>query len=121
MKQLQSSKRAPRGSKQHRKPCADCPWARTALPGWLGPLEVEEWVQVAHGDDPVMCHTREPLQCAGVAIYRKNVCKNPRNPETLRLDKDHDAVFSTPTEFEEYHERRPEVRNTRRNQTSRDA
>lgn len=101
------------------KPCNDCPWRRNAVPGWLGPYDAQEWVQMAHGEEPIACHQtikdvddygtgdwNHPAmkQCAGAAIYRANVCKSPRNPAVARADApDRETVFATPYQFIEYH------------------
>lgn len=90
-------------TKQHTEPCKDCPWRRTAAPGWLGSISADEWVQIAHGECHVECHTIAGSQCAGIAIYRANVVKKPRDPQIQVLPKDKQNVFATPTEFLEYH------------------
>lgn len=100
---LVSSDEAVPATRQHTKPCGDCPWRRDALPGWTGGLTPETWIRGAHGDEQIDCHTLTGAQCAGAAIYRANVCKRPRNPETLRLPADRDHVFESPTEFLEHH------------------
>ncbi len=93
------------------KPCSDCPWRRIAAPGWLGPLTAEEWWATAHSDMAIACHltiTNEDWddpgmrQCAGVAIYRSNVHKSPRDPEVLTLPENLDTVFGL-GEFVKYH------------------
>lgn len=101
------------------RPCAECPWLRTSAPGWLGPLDAEEWVALAHSDQPIACHTTivdagedgigdwdDPLirQCKGAAIYRANVLKRPRDPEVARAERDTETVFSW-GEFEAHHAR----------------
>lgn len=88
---------------QTKRPCSDCPWARSALPGWLGSATKEEWIAVAHGEAKVDCHTRQDNQCAGLAIYRGNVCKSVRDPSVLRLPADPRAVFARPREFLDHH------------------
>lgn len=90
---------------QHEQPCSDCPWSRQALPGWLGSLSADEWVEAVHGEVRIECHALKGAQCAGSAIYRANVCKRPRDPETLLLKADRSTVFATPQEFREYHGR----------------
>lgn len=102
-RQLVSSEEAVPCSAQIDKPCSDCPWARTALPGWLGSMTSEEWIQAAHDETRIDCHTLVGPQCAGAAIYRANVCKNVRDPSLLKLPKDRDSVFASPTEFKEHH------------------
>lgn len=91
--------------RQHTKPCSDCPWRRKAIKGWLGSLSPEDWIQAAHGEAYVDCHTRIGVQCAGAATYRANLCKRPRNPCILRLPPDRKAVFANPAEFLEHHKR----------------
>lgn len=91
--------------KQHIKPCADCPFARTALKGWLGNLSIDDWIQAAHGESLIDCHVTKRWECAGAAIYRSNVCKLPPRGQ-LDLEPDGKLVFSTPMEFREYHERK---------------
>jgi hypothetical protein len=90
-------------TKQHHKPCSDCPWARTALAGWLGDMTPQEWLQSAHGENLIECHTLLGAQCAGSAIYRANVCKSPRNPHVIQLPKNTQIVFASPTEFKQHH------------------
>ena len=101
-------------------PCFDCPWVRTSAAGWLGPFNAEEWLQIAHSDIAIACHMTlgdgdegdEPsgwdtpgvLQCAGAAIYRSNVHKDPRDPEVATLPADLDLVFGF-GEFKEHHTR----------------
>lgn len=96
-----------------KEPCFDCPWRRNAAPGWLGPHTAEEWEQIAHGEAAIACHitldgdkgweSAGVLQCAGVAIYRANVCKQPKDPAVAVLPADKDLVFSF-GEFVEYHD-----------------
>ncbi len=107
-RQLISSEEAVQGKTQHRKPCSDCPWARTALNGWLGGASIEEWLQRAHSDTLVHCHVIDNMQCAGMAIYRRNVCKHV-DPPLLRLERDKDTVFAWPAEFTEHHSKFPKI------------
>jgi hypothetical protein len=55
----------------------------------------------------VDCHTVSNQQCAGAAIYRANVCKEPRRQELLRLPADKVKVFAWPTEFWAHHRKNP--------------
>lgn len=104
--QLRSGDQAKPAKKQHTNPCADCPWARTALQGWLGSLTMDEWLEAAHGETRLDCHTISNQQCAGGAIYRANVYKSPRDPALLRLPADRQKVF-TFGEFRQHHEQKP--------------
>jgi hypothetical protein len=96
-------------------PCNDCPWRRNATPGWLGPYEADEWIRAAHGEGAVACHQTIPagdgwgpktVQCRGMAIFRANVFKQPRNPTIETGPPDTDRVFATDEEFRAHHERR---------------
>ena len=85
------------------KPCHDCPWRRKALQGWLGLGTPSEWIQTAHSDEKIACHALKGPQCAGLAIYRANVCKTPRDKSVLRLPADRENIFASSAEFLEHH------------------
>lgn len=106
MKQLITSDDAVESEVQHTNPCSDCPWSRKALPGWLGGSTADQWVATGHSDELVLCHTIGNQQCAGIAIYRANVCKSAR-PPNLKLPANKEKVFAWPTEFKAHHERQP--------------
>ncbi len=98
-------------SKQHNKPCGDCPWTNKSLPGWLGSDTVEDWLSIAHSDVISECHTRKRTktkfwQCAGLATYRANVAKGSRDG-MLKLPKDKEAAFASPLEFVRHHKQDP--------------
>lgn len=101
--QLISSDDAVDTDEQITKPCSDCPFARTSLNGWLGESTPQEYLQLAHSDCRIDCHTLKGPQCAGAAIYRTNVAKSPRDPEVLRLPADRERVFATPVQFLKHH------------------
>jgi hypothetical protein len=105
MKQLITCDQSIRVNKQHKSPCSDCPFARTALRGWLAGHSPEEWMAMAHGETRFECHTRIPAQCAGSAIYRANVCKLPHDKTTLMLPADRKKVFASPMEFIAHHKK----------------
>lgn len=108
MKKLISSDEAQVVKTQPTSPCSDCPFRRDALPGWLGNGTVEEWVLLAHGEGVSECHAMvapngSNYQCAGLAVYRANVCKSPRDPKAFRLPPNRETVFSF-GEFKKHHE-----------------
>lgn len=105
-RQLICSDEAGVAKRQHTTPCSDCPWARTALNGWLGGASAAEWLADAHSEATIECHVATGAQCAGVAIYRRNVCKLPR-PPNLVLPADRERCFATPEEFTDHHAARP--------------
>jgi hypothetical protein len=87
-----------------RRPCWDCPWARRATRGWLGPLTADEWLELAHGEGFAECHTTTiDAACAGLAIYRANVAKVVRDAGALRLPPDRQRVFDGPEQFRVHH------------------
>lgn len=93
---------------QHEKPCSDCPWARTALNGWLGPYTLDEWLAIAHfGNLRVDCHTIKATECAGFAIYQANNAILPRDRTLLALEPDEKLVFSNADEFRAHHKAPP--------------
>lgn len=104
-KQCISTSEATPRKQQHTQPCTDCPFARTALRGWLGGCTPEEYLALAHGDEPILCHATGNQQCAGAAVYRANVGKHCRERTALKLAADREEVFATPMEFLEHHER----------------
>jgi len=94
------------------KPCAECPWRRDSVPGYLGPHSAEQWAKMAHSETAIACHMtiREESwdapgirQCAGAAIYRANVYKSPRNPEVAVMPRDTETVFTWDDEFIGHH------------------
>lgn len=101
--QLLSADDAEPAEVQHTKPCSDCPWARKALPGWLGSHSADEWLAAAHGEARIDCHTLLGAQCAGGAIYRANMAKRPRDGSLLVLTADRERVFASPAEFTAHH------------------
>lgn len=103
MKGITSIEEAKPTTRQHKKPCHDCPWRRVARKGWLGGPSVDDWLHDAHGEARIDCHTKLGPQCAGAAIYRANVLKDPRDKTLLRLPEDKETVFAKPQEFDKHH------------------
>jgi hypothetical protein len=102
-------------------PCKECPFRRDSIPGWLGGGDhgdATSYRLLAHSDANVACHcspgfaaddAERKRPCAGLAIYRNNVLKKPRDGEAARacleVGKDEaDTVFKTPMEFFEHHD-----------------
>lgn len=102
-RQLVTAREAVKLKKQHTTPCADCPWARKSLPGWTGGTTPKQWLEAAHGEAVIECHTTDK-QCAGAAIYRANVLKSTRHDEALRLPANKVAVFASFAEFLAHHQ-----------------
>jgi hypothetical protein len=106
--------------KQHTKPCAQCPWRRTSLAGWLGNSTPQEFMFQAESDVRMPCHVhvdyeREDWErqantvprCAGHAIFLRNRCKQPHEPGLrafcATVERDTETVFQWPQEFIEHH------------------
>jgi hypothetical protein len=104
-RRLVSSGQAVHSKQQHKVPCSDCPWARKSLPGWLGSLSADEWLAHVTGESFMKCHVFCNQQCAGAAIFRRNITKLPVDAKQLKLEKDRDLVFSNPAEFKQHHDR----------------
>ena len=102
-------------------PCKECPFRKDAIPGWLGGEEdqlASDYLRLAHSDENVVCHTSVGYAehnvatlrpCAGLAIYRNNVCKKSRDPQAAEaqefVGKEHKAdVFASPKEFLDRHD-----------------
>lgn len=103
IRKLISSDQAKPSTKQHKKPCSDCPFRRDSLAGWLGGETSEFFVSFAMGEGVYPCHVKVGPQCSGMAVFRANICKSPRNKEVLELPRDRETVFSWPNEFIEHH------------------
>jgi hypothetical protein len=90
---------------QHTKPCRECPWKRTSCRGWLGPETgyPQVYINAAHGEEIIECHTRNLHECAGAAIYRANVKKVTRHGGELKLPQDKATVFDHPDQFTQHH------------------
>jgi hypothetical protein len=100
---LITSDEATPATRQHKKPCSDCPFRRTSLKGWLGGMKPEFFTQFAHREGVYPCHTKDGAQCAGMAVFRANICKAPRNKEALVVGQDKRNVFAWDDEFLKHH------------------
>ena len=102
-----------------KSPCAECPWRKESIPGFLGPYDAEKWSEMAHSEAPIACHMTidfveegqgawdDPKirQCAGAAIFRTNTFKKPRHPKIATLPRS-EKVFSNSREFLAHHAQR---------------
>jgi len=106
MKKLISSDEAVPVSRQPTAPCSDCPFRVDALPGWLGGSSPQDFVEIALSDVPYACHALLGAQCAGLAIFRANISKIPRDRAVLRLAANKKTVFANVNGFLAYHQQR---------------
>ena len=105
-RKLVTSGQSRRTARQHKKPCSDCPWDRKSLKGWLGDMDADEWLRTVHSEAMIKCHVCSNQQCAGAAIYRRNVGKLLRDEKLLVLEKDTTTVFANPMEFKAHHDKK---------------
>lgn len=93
-------------------PCAECPWRRNSLRGWLGEDNPEDFYRANITNEGAMpCHMQIDYEdphwketqlpdadlCAGSLIYFNNTNKRPRDPEIAQAV---DAVGTSPQVFE---------------------
>lgn len=91
---------------QHEIPCHDCPLRKKCIAGWLGEdSDPNTWIEMLHGESRMECHVHLGAQCAGAAIYRRNICKTPRDKSLLKLPADRENVFAGPVDFKNHHGR----------------
>ena len=102
------------------KPCTECPFRRTSLPGYLGADNPADFIATAFGDYPMPCHStidyndpawkakweggRTGRLCAGAAIFFANLCKLSRDRDRPTLPADRELVFAHPREFLAHHD-----------------
>jgi hypothetical protein len=100
-------------------PCAECPFRRASMAGWLGRSPPEEFVQLIGFEYPMPCHLsvdyedkkwREKWEageigklCRGALIYARNSCKRFDNRALPTLPADRENFFSNPMEFVKHH------------------
>lgn len=100
-----------------KKPCAECPFLRTSVRGWLGPWKPMELI-LSLSISSFPCHltitdppTEDLRSCAGAAIFLNNkfeISRNPFNREAQlalkTIDQEtKDSVFKRTDEFVNYH------------------
>lgn len=95
---------------QPTSPCCDCPFVRDAIAGWLGGDRMEDYLLVAHSDQVHLCHAQKlsvgrRVQCAGLAIFRRNVVKETL-PPNMTLPADRKTIFANDMEFAAHHLKR---------------
>lgn len=91
-------------------PCPECPFRRTSTRGWLGEGRLDyakTYMQHALGDHDISCHMQTANSCAGLATFRRNICKTPRDPQvaavTQAVQPDRETIFATPQQFLDHH------------------
>lgn len=106
----------PEESKTMVKPCKDCPYSKTVIPGGLGGAKPEVYIGQGHGPFYLPCHktcdfsdpnwkdnVTTPKQCAGAAIYRANIERADLFPNSLLKLPKNASVFETPEQLYSHH------------------
>jgi hypothetical protein len=104
-----------------KKPCAECPFKRTSMRGYLGADDVEHFYDRFKHDQVMECHLTvdydredktyleqiadgEVSYCAGALIMMANQLKRTRDPDRPIMEPDRDNVFTWEKEFTEHHD-----------------
>ncbi|MFD3435476.1 DUF6283 family protein [Alteromonas macleodii] len=88
-----------------KKPCAQCPFRKDTLKGWLGGERMAEIL--AQGS--FVCHKKQDLQCAGHMLINGDDNDFVRLANRLGIELDlsgRELVFDTRSECESHHEHR---------------
>lgn len=101
-------------------PCKQCPFRKTAMPGWLGAAPPEMFIANIHAEVPSPCHMtidyRKPdweakwtagklgKLCTGTLVMAANMLKRARNQRMIpSVPADRETVFTTAQEFLAHH------------------
>ena len=80
---------------KHTTPCAECPWRRDALVGYLGGNDVQTYTDHCAEGMPTPCHMDEEAACAGCLGTMRNSAKLPSHPEWMVWLNEVDLAGST--------------------------
>lgn len=100
--------------KQHDKPCAGCPFARATPSGKLGGSAPEVYIGQIVAGFWLPCHSdknyagklsrpNQVSQCAGSAIFRKNIGLDFMMPDHILILRENNRVFKTLYHFYAHH------------------
>lgn len=102
----------------HTTPCAECPWRKASLQGYLGGWEPYDYADTVSLNTIPACHCKdkgalhpETAFCAGAASVMANACIMPHEAdpsqegavEMVKAVGRRDDTFAHPKEFYEYH------------------
>jgi hypothetical protein len=99
---------------RHVEPCAECPWRKDSLKGYLGGHPVELYTDAVAENEIPSCHQQDfgpddprSSMCAGALAVAANACIEPHKTsgaiEAKRRVGRRDDVFAHPKFFYEYH------------------
>ncbi|MBP7662271.1 MAG: hypothetical protein KA770_00180 [Shewanella sp.] len=86
-----------------KKPCAQCPFRKDTLKGWLGGERMSEIL----AQDSFVCHKKQHLQCAGHMLINGNDNGFVRLANRLGIELDlsgKEMVFETLEDCVSHHE-----------------
>lgn len=86
-----------------KKPCAQCPFRKDTLNGWLGGERMSEIL----AQDSFVCHKKQDLQCAGHMLINGNDNSFVRLANRLGIELDlsgKELVFESLEECVSHHE-----------------
>lgn len=110
----------------NRKPCAECPFRKTSMRGWLGPDKPQDVLFKVHTGEMYYCHMDVAVKveqaelsgveldpdtvehCVGALMHANKSCKRFRNPTLAaaqdRLEsQDHSQILDV-REFSQHHD-----------------
>lgn len=101
-----------------KEPCAQCPFRRAGMAGWLGESDPESFIETTMADYPMPCHQtidyadpdwkehweagQNGKLCAGALSFFANIGKLSRERGRPRRPED-ETVFSSAQEFCDHH------------------
>lgn len=99
----------PRSRLVHRRPCAECPWRKTSLQGYLGGNDAYTYADAISCNEAPDCHLNDGAFCVG-ALTTANNCatqlhrtQGAMEAQERILEPRSDEFFWHPSAFFEYH------------------
>jgi hypothetical protein len=96
----------------HKTPCAECPWRKDSLKGYLGGNTPEMYADSVQNGEAPACHMRDETHpkggafCVGALQCMANSATLPKDPEpraAREIVGRSDKVFNFPALFYKYH------------------
>lgn len=88
-----------------KKPCADCPFRKDTLKGWLGKVRMSEILE----RDTFVCHKKTHLQCAGHMLIKDDDNQFVRMAKVLGIELElsgRELIFDSEQDCIEHHKER---------------
>lgn len=100
---------------RHRRPCAECPWRRVSLQGFLGGNDAYVYADSVAMNLAPPCHLNDAAFCVGALTTANNMCLQlSRTPGAVEAQlsipqRRSSDFFAHVSEFYEYHAEQPYV------------